>query len=210
MSQKSNHCAPRNDISIIVLAIPNTQVLDLTYGDGKHQYQYALAGGPLAPSDTCEAPSAMSSTVYRRGWKHLLLYWVSSTLFMTERTAKWQMTSERRRCKNSAANRGGDFFFFIPLPVGFGYPEEKNRHVSWLFPSWWRTWGELAKPSESIRHPGRRSLAFPVLIKHQEGIKEDNIWWRDKSGDHGNVMQWRTLPVWSWSWPRWFFFSPSR
>lgn len=202
MSQKSNHCAPRNGISIIVLAISNTQVLDLTYGDGKHQYQYALAVGTLAPSDTCEA-AAMSSTVYRRGWKHLLLYWVSSTLFMTERTAKWQMTSERHRCKNSAANRGGDFF--LPLLFQSGSVTQKKRTGTFsvtVFPSWWRTWryrGELPKKSESIKRPGRRSLVFPVLTKRQEGIKEDNIWWRDKSGDHGKVMQWRTLSVWSLS-----------
>lgn len=54
----------------------------------------------------------MSSTVYWRSWKHLLLYWVSSALFTTERTAKWQMTSERRWCKNRAVNRGADLFFF--------------------------------------------------------------------------------------------------
>lgn len=33
----------------------------------------------------------------------------------------------------------------------------------------------------------RRSLAFSVLIKHQEGIKEDNIMWGEESCDHGNV-----------------------
>lgn len=33
----------------------------------------------------------------------------------------------------------------------------------------------------------RRSLAFSVLIKHQEGIKEDNIVWGEESCDHGNV-----------------------
>lgn len=49
MSQKSNHCFPRKYISIIIRAIPNTQVLDLTYGDSKHEYQYALAGEILAP-----------------------------------------------------------------------------------------------------------------------------------------------------------------
>lgn len=48
MSQKSNHCVPCKDISIIIQAIPNTQVLDLTYGDGKHEYQYALGGEILA------------------------------------------------------------------------------------------------------------------------------------------------------------------
>lgn len=52
----------------------------------------------------------MSSTVYWRGWKYLLLYWVSSALFTTEWTAKWQMTSERCWCKNRAANRGAAFF----------------------------------------------------------------------------------------------------
>lgn len=49
MSQKSNHCVPRKDISIIIRAIPKTRVLDLTYGDGKHEYQYALGGEILAP-----------------------------------------------------------------------------------------------------------------------------------------------------------------
>lgn len=33
----------------------------------------------------------------------------------------------------------------------------------------------------------RRSLAFSALIKHQEGIKEDNIMWGEESCDHGNV-----------------------
>lgn len=33
----------------------------------------------------------------------------------------------------------------------------------------------------------RRSLAFSVLIKHQEGIKEDDIVWGEESCDHGNV-----------------------
>lgn len=49
MSQKSNHCVPRKDVGIIIGAIPDTQVLGLTYGDGKHEYQHALVGEILAP-----------------------------------------------------------------------------------------------------------------------------------------------------------------
>lgn len=49
MSQKSNHCIPRKDTSIIIGAIPDTQVLGLTYGNSKHEYQHSLGGEILAP-----------------------------------------------------------------------------------------------------------------------------------------------------------------
>lgn len=49
MSLKSNHCVPCIDVSIIIEAIAKTQVLGLTHGDGKHEYQHALDSEILAP-----------------------------------------------------------------------------------------------------------------------------------------------------------------